>query len=173
MNDRRRKQRKAIPPSPRENVKFDYTSDFDMWVLLDKAHFVIARSRFLEIAQYGLTKEQAQVLYVLQINGGSATQIQIADFTMRQHHSVSTLVNRMCKDGLVRKEKNRAGKGFRIFITKKGRDKYAKVTRNSIKMIFSSMPSSDRQKLASYLNQLHKTARELLGLDYKPPFLKS
>ncbi len=147
-------------------------SDFDMWVLMDNAHFAVARARFLEIAQYELTKEQAQVLYVLQNNGGSATQTQIADFTMRQHHSVSTLVNRMTKDGLVEKERESAGKGFRIYITKKGKEKYRKVTKDSVEMIFSSLSPEERQRLAQYLKKLHQTARGLLGLDYKPPFLK-
>jgi DNA-binding MarR family transcriptional regulator len=150
----------------------DPNNDLDMWVLLDNAHFAVARARLLELAQYELTKEQAQVLYVLQNNGGSATQAQIAEFTMRQHHSVSTLVNRMNKDGLVEKEKDPNGKGFRINITQKGREKYRKVTQNSVKMIFSSLSPEERQQLSRYLKRLHKTARNLLGLNYKPPFLK-
>ena len=158
------------------NLSQDYVinpdSDLDMWVLLDNAHFAVARARLLELAQYDLTKEQAQVLYVLQNNGGSATQTQIAEFTMRQHHSVSTLVNRMTKDGLVEKEKDPSTKGFRINITQKGREKYGKVTQDSVKMIFSSMSSGERQQLSRYLKRLHTTARNLLGLDYKPPFLK-
>ncbi|MGD9142602.1 MAG: MarR family transcriptional regulator [Dehalococcoidia bacterium] len=145
---------------------------FDLWVLLDNAHFAVSRARILELSQYNLTKEQAQVLYVLLNSGGSATQAQISDFTMRQHHSVSTLVNRMVKDGLVHKEKDPAGKGFLICITRKGRDKYRKVTRESMEMIFSSLSSDEVKQLTRYLEQLQQTARGLLGMDYKPPFLK-
>jgi DNA-binding MarR family transcriptional regulator len=170
MTDKQEKTNGQNSLSPDYAIHHD--SDFDMWVLMDNAHFAVARARFLEIAQYELTKEQAQVLYVLQNSGGSATQAQIADFTMRQHHSVSTLVNRMSKDGLVEKEKYPNGKGFRINITKKGSEKYQKVTKDSVKMIFSSLSPDERQQLARHLKQLYKTARKLLGLDYKPPFLK-
>ena len=146
--------------------------NFDMWVLLDNAHFAVSRARILELSQYNLTKEQAQVLYILLNSGGSATQTQISDFTMRQHHSVSTLVNRMNKDGLVNKDKDPTGKGFRIYITKKGRDRYRKVTGESMEMIFSSLSPDEIQQLTRYLEQLQQTARGLLGIDYKPPFLK-
>ena len=172
MNGKRSKNKNSYLFLPIDNTDFDYSS-FNMWVLIDSTHFAIARSRFLEIAQYGLTKEQAQVLYVLLASGGSATQAQIAYITMRQHHSVSTLVNRMCKDGLVRKVKEPKGKMFRVSITKRGRNRYEKLTRDSVEMIFSALSSEDRQKLASYLNQLQTRARSLLGLDYRPPFLKS
>lgn len=172
MNDPREKSRHDNPNTSGETHNIDYNNGFDMWVLMDNAHFAIARSRFLEIAQYDLTKEQAQVLFVLQLYGGSATQAQIADFTMRQHHSVSTLVNRMCKEGLVSKVKEPGSKGFRIFITEGGKEKYARVTKDSVKMIFSSLTPSERRNLASSLSKLHRTARKLLGLDYKPPFLR-
>ncbi|MFH1646071.1 MAG: MarR family winged helix-turn-helix transcriptional regulator [Chloroflexota bacterium] len=145
MKSRQVKSPENSPSPPRQGAGAVPGSGFDMWVLMDNAHFAIARSRFLEISQFDLTKEQAQVLYVLQVFGGSATQTQIADFTMRQHHSVSTLVNRMCKEGLVRKEKDPAGRGFRIFVTKKGKDKYARVTKNSVEMIFSSLSPAEKK----------------------------
>ena len=157
---------------PAENVSFNPDNGHDIWVQLDQAHFAVTRSRLLELAQYGLTKEQAQVLYVLRICGGSATMNQIASFTLRQHHSVSTLVNRMEKAGLVRKVKVSGEKVFKVIMTKKGKDRYDIVTRESIEMIFSSLSAAEKRQLASYLSKLQKKARSLLGLDYKPPFLK-
>jgi DNA-binding MarR family transcriptional regulator len=143
---------------PTDNIHTNLDNSHDIWVLLDRTHFAVTRSRLLELAQFNLTKEQAQVLYVLRYFGGSATMTQIASFTLRQHHSVSTLVIRMEKTGLV--------------MTKKGKDIYERVTRESIEMVFSSLSPADKRKLALYLNQLQKRAYSLLGLDYKPPFLK-
>jgi DNA-binding MarR family transcriptional regulator len=170
MRDKQENTNRQNSLSP--DYVIDPDSGLDMWVLMDNAHFAVARARLLELAQYELTKEQAQVLYVLRNHGGSATQAQIAEFTMRQHHSVSTLVNRMNKDGLVEKQKDPNGKGFQINITQKGKEKYRKVTQDSVKMIFSSLSHEERQQLSRYLTRLHNTARNLLGLDYKPPFLK-
>ena len=168
MTERQKNDSSNTPEISDANI----TNNFNLWVLLDNAHFAVSRARNLELSQYNLTKEQAQVLYVLLNNGGSATQTQISDFTMRQHHSVSTLVNRMIKDGLVNKEKDPVGKGSLICITKKGREKYRKVTKESMEMIFSSLSPEEKEQLTRYLEQVQLTARNLLGVDYKPPFLK-
>jgi DNA-binding MarR family transcriptional regulator len=155
-----------------ENININSDNSQDIWVLLDRTHFAVTRSRLLELAQFNLTKEQAQVLYVLRLFGGSATMTQIASFTLRQRHSVSTLVNRMEKAGLVKKVKVPKDKVFKVIMTKKGKDRYSRVTRKSLEMVFSSLSTADKRKLTLYLNQLQKKAHSLLGLDYKPPFLK-
>ncbi len=157
---------KTIPPD-------SGPANFDVWVLLDAAHFAISRSRFLEIAQFGLTPEKAQILHVVLINGGAFPQSKISDFTMRQHHSVSSLINRMTKEGLLKKVKYPGDRAYTVLITKKGKDRYSKLTRESIEMVFSSLSDKDRQKLFLILNKILNKSRNLLGLDYEPPFLKS
>jgi len=172
MKIRQKQSRHLNQNPPAENNNFNPNNDYDIWVLLDQAHFAVTRSRLLELAQFNLTKEQTQVLYVLTMWGGSATMNQIASFTMRQRHSVSTLVNRMEKVGLVKKVKVPKEKVFKVIMTKKGKDRFERVTRESIEMVFSSLSAADKRKFVLYLNQLQKKARSLLGLDYKPPFLK-
>jgi DNA-binding MarR family transcriptional regulator len=172
MQKRRTNNRTTAVKPGKNDIRFNPGNDHDIWVLLDQAHFAVTRSRLLELAQFGLTKEQAQVLYVLKICGGSATMNQISSFTMRQRHSVSTLVNRMENAGLVRKVKDAREKVYKVVMTKKGRDRYAGVTRESIEMIFSSLSATEKYKLVSMLNELQEKARSLLGMDYKPPFLK-
>jgi DNA-binding MarR family transcriptional regulator len=157
---------------PTVNINLDYNNSFDLWVLLDRTHFAVARSRLLELAQYHLTKEQAQILYAIIPLGGSASMTQIASFTMRQHHSVSTLVNRMAKAGLVKKVKAPNNRGFRVNITPKGQEQYLKVTRKSIEMLFTSLSGTDKRNFAACLYQLHNKARDLLGMDHTLPFLK-
>jgi DNA-binding MarR family transcriptional regulator len=172
MQKRRTKSRAIAPKTRESSSNFSPGNDHDIWVLLDSAHFAVTRSRLLELAQFNLTKEQAQVLYVLKMFGGSATMNQIASFTMRQRHSVSTLINRMENAGLVRKVKDPKEKVYKVVMTKKGKNRYAGVTRESIEMIFSSLSAAEKSKLVSLLNELHDKARSLLGMDYKPPFLK-
>jgi DNA-binding MarR family transcriptional regulator len=157
---------KTIPP-------YSGPANFDVWVLLDAAHFAISRSRFLEIAQFGLTPEKAQILHVVLINGGAFPQSKISDFTMRQHHSVSSLINRMTKEGLLKKVKYPGDRAYTVLITKKGKDRYSKLTRDSIEMIFSTLSDTERKKLYSILHKVLDRSRNLLGLDYEPPFLKS
>ncbi len=146
--------------------------NFGIWVLMDSAHFTISRSRFLEIAQFGLTPEKAQILHTIESNGGSLTQSKISEFTMRQHHSVSSLINRMVKEGLLKKVKYPGDRTFTVIMTKKGQGKYKNLTHKSIDMILSSLTDKEKQTLYALLEKLLNTSRGLLGMDYEPPFLK-
>jgi DNA-binding MarR family transcriptional regulator len=132
---------------------------------LDNTHYAIARARLLEIAKFGLTKEQAQILYIIGINGGAVTLGEIGNYSMRQHHSISTLIKRMINVGLVKKVKVPNEKAFNIVATAKGKDAYSKLTRASIDFIFSSITPEEKEQLALTLSKLQKSARNLLGLD--------
>jgi DNA-binding MarR family transcriptional regulator len=145
-------------------------TDFELWVLLDQTRFAIFRAREMELAHFGLTLTQAVVLHTLQNRGGTATIIEIAKFTMKQHHSISTLINRMVRQGLVKKSKGPDNK-IQVAITPKGQETYAKATQSSIEMIFSALSREEKQKFGVYLKQVRSKARNLLGMDYKPPFL--
>jgi DNA-binding MarR family transcriptional regulator len=164
-------QNTAVKSPP---VKVNHKADnFGIWVLMDSAHFTISRSRFLEIAQFGLTPEKAQILHTIVSSGGSLTQNKISEFTMRQHHSVSSLINRMVKEGLLKKVKYPGDRTFTVIMTKKGQGKYKNLTHKSIDMILSSLTDKEKQTLYSLLEKLLSTSRSLLGMDYEPPFLKS
>ncbi len=102
---------------------------------------------------------------------GSATLDEITENTMRQYHSVSTLVNRMAKLGLVKKVKYSDTKKFQVSITDKAMNIYSKASANSLDMIFSVLSPNDQKAFAQYLQQLTEKARSVLGLDYKHPFL--
>ena len=158
---------------PADSENFDFSNNHKIWTLFDSAHFAISRIRLLEIAQFGLTKEQSQILYIIHTNGGAVTIDQISDFSMRQHHSIYTLINRMIKVGLVRKVKNSKDKIIRIAMTKKGETRYGRLTRDSIEMVFSSLTQEEKLRFATSLFALQKAARNLLGLDHKLSFTHS
>jgi DNA-binding MarR family transcriptional regulator len=145
--------------------------DFELWMLLNRTRNSVYRIRELELAQFGLTVEQSAMLFLLSSRGGSATPKTIEDITMRQHHSISTLINRMIKMNLVARRKSPDSKRSEIFITKHGEDLFKKIPTHSIEMLFSSLKEKDLELLFSYLNTLLGKARDLLGLSFVPPFL--
>jgi DNA-binding MarR family transcriptional regulator len=159
----------------KKNKKSDNSikSDFELWVLLEQTRFAICRAKELELAKINLTISQASVLYTLRVNGGEATQKEIAEFTMRQHHSVSTLINRMIQRGLLKKVKYSGDKGTRITMTEKGQELYNGITDVAIAMVFSTLKKEDKTKLAENLSVLRSKARSMLGMDYVPSFLTS
>jgi DNA-binding MarR family transcriptional regulator len=145
-------------------------SVFDLWGVLARTNNAISRSRFLEIAEGGLTPEKANILYIVQINGGSIPQNKVSSVTMRRQHSVSDLVNRMVREGLIIKTKHPESRAYIIKISKKGKEKYHNLKRDTLDTIFSVLTLEDRQNLSLVLNKLLVKSRSLLGLDFTTPF---
>ena len=155
----------------REFKSHDILNEAYLWGLLEHARSLISRARELELKQYGITMEKMSILHALLINKGSATIDEIATIIIRQHNSVSTIVNRMSKLGLVRKEKQQHEKRYKVFITEKARDIVDSVPRKSIEMILSSLSLEEKEQLASCLEQVIITGHDILGHNYNLPFL--
>jgi DNA-binding MarR family transcriptional regulator len=109
------------------------------------------------------------ILIIIEHCGGSTTTKEIEYLTLRQHHSISTLINRMCRVGLVYKEKSPAEKRYRIFMSKEGENLLSKVTEDSIEIVFSNLSINEKLQFTGYLRSLHRQARSLLGVPYRQP----
>jgi DNA-binding MarR family transcriptional regulator len=153
--------------------KFLTNNTFKLWPLLDQARSAVSRSRGLEVSQYGLTMEQAAVLHTLITEGGSATNDILAYIMWRHYTSVTTLVNRMVKIGLVKKNKIPNQRKYKVSITEKGENIYNQLPINSIIMIFSALSSEEQLQIALILEKLINKTRDILGMDYKPPFMQN
>ena len=139
---------------------------FSLWRVLDHTRFIIARSREKELARYGLTPEQSHVLDILQETDGSSTINEIVELTQRQHHSISTLIDRMTKQGLVSKRKGTDDKRkYEVAITVKGRELAQKMSRESISAIFAVLNESEMAQLRALLRRLDTEALEILRHD--------
>jgi hypothetical protein len=77
---------------------------YEVWVSIDRTRFAIARLRELELAHFNLTIEQASFLHILRNHGSPMTIEVLQDTTLRQPHSISTLINRMNTAGLLKKK---------------------------------------------------------------------
>jgi DNA-binding MarR family transcriptional regulator len=161
-----------IVMSQKDNEKKVASIDvFRLWKLLDHTKFMVGRLREMELAGYGLTPEQVHVLDIIFQNGGSTTINEIVELTMRQHHSISTLINRMARQGLVNKIKTADDKRiFKVVITDKGLTVFNKVSRDSILNTFASLSDEEKTGLDTYLHKLLIKAYTLLGKEYKPHF---
>ena len=115
-----------------------------------------------ELRNVGLTMMQAAALFIIKSIKGPAIPAEIARWLFREHHTVSALLNRMEKRGLVKKIKGHGRKNIiRVELTKKGEEAYKQSQKlRSIHDIMSCL--SDRQKgnLKKYLEALRKDALE-------------
>ncbi len=145
--------------------------NYSTWILLDQARAAIARARELELGQYGLSVVHVTVLSYLVMKNRSLTIDEISRWNLREPHSVSTLISRMEKIGLVKKEKVPGDKKLRITLTDKGREIHSKLTYRSIDMALSILSDEEKDQMSAYLERVRDHTCHLLGIDFKPPFL--
>jgi DNA-binding MarR family transcriptional regulator len=134
--------------------------DYNLWILLNHTRHAIYRARELELSQYGLTAEQGRLLYVVQVLGDAATPTEIAKHVFRVSHTISSLVDRMEKKGLVRRERDSHNKKIvRIALTAMGQDLLSQVTkRESLHKIMEGLSETKRKQMQSALEILLRRA---------------
>jgi DNA-binding MarR family transcriptional regulator len=152
-----------------EGAKFYSTEDEDqdLWLLLTHARYAVFRAREKELLRYGVSPEQMGLLFVVQALGNKATPAAISRHILRQPHTVSALVDRMVKRGLVKKVKDLDRKNLvRVVMTEKGQKAYEISTkRGPIHRIMNTLNTEERREFKTYLEKLLTKARKEVGLD--------
>ncbi len=149
--------------------------DYHLWWLILHMRRAMHKVRARELFQYGITPEQAAVLFIVQAIGPRATPAEISRWLLRESHSTFGLLSRMEKQGLLRRTKDLEKKNLvRVTLTKKGREVYHHSTkRESIHRIVASLSEGEHQQLMAYLEKLWNSALDELGISRKPSFLSS
>ena len=143
-----------------------------LYGLLDQTRETIFKAVELELGQYQISAPQVKIMHMLAQGDGAMTLGDLASATVRELNSISTLVTRMQRKGLVKKVR-KAGddKGY-VTLTDKGKDIYNNtVTEQSIHPKYDALSDEEKREFGTLLEKLQSRARSLPGLDYKPPFL--
>jgi len=137
---------------------------YDLWVLLADTKEAILKSRQRELIRHNITATQAAILFIIQAIGDQATPSEISRQIFRKPSTVTEILNRMEKQGLVTKVKDLNRKNLvRVVLTDKGREAYhLSSQRKSIRKIMSSLPPDNRQHLRSLLQTLREEALKYL-----------
>lgn len=148
----------------------DYTLS---WLLMYVRH-ALDKARSKELRSLGLriTPEQAAVLFVVKATGPKVTPAEISRWLLREPHTVSSLLDRMEKAGLLRKVRDLERKNMvRVVLTRKGQQVYLKSSKREVyHRVMSSLSKKERQQLGSYLIiLLDKVMREFES-GYQIPF---
>ena len=151
-----------------------YEQEFKLWVMLEQAQSAIFAAREKELAQFGISPMKAAVLFIVKNIGSEATPTEIARWILRKSHTVSGLLDRMEKDGLITKAKNLPKKNLvRVTITPKGQKALRQaMKREYIRRIFAAIPGRDRTQLYNQLEKLRDKGLKLSGFP-KPPYPES
>ena len=157
-----------------ENIKLLKKNDpeINLYILLDQTNCIITNAVELEVKHLQMTQPQVRVLTMLSREDRPVTLEELANWTLKEFNSVSTLINRMEKKGLVKKIKKDGDLKTYITLTKKGSDLYHRqVTERSIHLIFDKLSKEEQKQLNSILKKVRDATRDILGLDYRPPFM--
>ncbi len=146
--------------------------EINLYVLLDQTNSIVTNAVELELKHLRVTQPQVRVLTMLSRESRPITLDELANWTLKEFNSVSTLINRMEKGGLIKKIKKDGDLKTYVILTEKGSDLYHKqVTERSIHLIFNSLTNGEKNQLDAILKKIRDKTRDLLGLDYRPPFL--
>lgn len=147
--------------------------DYNLWRLIGQTRWLMLKARTMELSRFNISPMQVAVLFAVLVIDEKATPIEISRFLFREPHSVSELVSRMEKDGLVRKVKDLDNKGqVRVVLTEKGHETYSRSSnRESIHEIMSCLSEEERQQLKSCLLKLRDKALKQMALEREKLFL--
>lgn len=137
-----------------------------VWLLLSQTRSAIFKVRHKKVGQY-LHPNQAAALVSVWALDGQITPAMLARRLFLEPHSVSELIIRMEKKGLVRKTRDsKRGNVVRISITDKGRDVCTHVMgQGLIHKIVSVLSDEQRTQLRSSLTLLYREALKELGVE--------
>ena len=154
-------------------IKKQEDPDIGLLILFDQTSSVLTTAVELELKSKRMTQPQARILHMLSRENKPATMDELADWTYKGYNSVSTLINRMEKRGLVKKIKKDGDLKTYIVPTEEGNIMYhKKVTERSIHLIFDKLSDTEKKQLFNLLTKVRDITSSILGLGFKPPFLE-
>lgn len=146
-------------------IKVPYHDEYEFWKLWCRASHLVVRARVTEVSRFGVSPIQAGVLMFLKESTEPCTTSDIIRWLMREPQAVSQLLDRMKKQGLVRKTKDsRKRNMLRVKITEKGEEIYQGIKNIKIfQKALSNLTESEREALWSALDKMQGVAvQELL-----------
>jgi DNA-binding MarR family transcriptional regulator len=140
--------------------------DYKLWVMFNQTRNAIVTARERELAEFGVSKLESFILFVVKTMGDGATAAEISRIVFRQPHTVSEFLSRMEKKGLITKSRNPKNKSMvRLRLTPKGNALYRKTSkRETIHQIFSGLSQEEREKLEHCLETVQVKALEAIGV---------
>ena len=112
----------------------------------------------------GLSVIKFMVLRILVANGGTMIPSEIARWTLRERHNITTLVRRLQQDGLVKTERSISDRrSIHVTLTDKGQEVLTQATpvaRHIVNQVMLSITGGDAVLLGKLLGILRQNAHD-------------
>jgi len=151
-----------------QDYGFDTAPDneyYRLWTLVAQSKDAVLKARERDHARFGISNERRAILFTIHDCGGQSTPTKIAQRLFRELHSVSEMLVRMEKDGLITRKKINGQSKVEVKITEKGLDVFEQSLHSQTdKRIFSVLDEKERETLSALLLKVRNRALEELGL---------
>jgi DNA-binding MarR family transcriptional regulator len=149
-------------------VKFEFNNlDKGAWVLLRQVYALLLKCQDQVYGEYGLTTEQHTLLMAVRNLKGPVRITDIARWLDRTSNSVSMLVDRMVKAGLVKRVRDRKDRRT-VFVsmTPKAEEAYTPATAagwSLVQELLSPLSNEDKRTLTRLLGLVRDHTYDCLG----------
>ena len=144
-------------------------SEFNLYKMLHDSALLASKVRQKELKKYNISTSQSAILDCVVSSKNNASPSQISRWLFREAQSISMILNRMEKSGLIKRTRNSKRKNLiSISLTNKGRKIHNLTSqKTSIKRMMSVLSKEERKQLILCLEKLKKINFELLqGNDF-------
>ncbi len=143
--------------------------EYDLWILLSRVYHLIAKLRNLELLKYNILPVQSYILFIIKALGNETTPTEISGYVYQQRSSISDILNRMVKQGLIVK-RNQSGGNRRVIVTLTNNGERAlalSADREYLHKVMSSLTEGKKRQLESSLEMLRDAAINELSVTQK------
>ncbi len=146
--------------------------DYQLWAMIRQTRDAMIKARDKELEKMNLSSIQAALLFTVQDIGPAATPAEISRRLVREPHSISGLLSRMEKQGLIKRAKDLPKRNMvRISLTDKGKTLFEYTTRRvTMHEVLSVIDDGERKALRDILQKLRNKALKMSGIEYEMPF---
>ncbi len=149
-------------------TKFEFENPYmGAWILLRQTYNLVVKCEDRIFSEYALTTEQHSVLMAIKHIEDPVKVTDVARWLDRSVNSVSMIIDRMVKAGLVRRRRDLPDRrAVRLVITSKAEEAFVPATAAGWKLIqeiLSSLPEEDLLTLIRLLEILRNKTYDYLG----------
>ena len=144
--------------------------NYEVYVLLQQVRDGLIGVRNKALRKYKTSTKRVAVLFIIEALDGKGIPAEIARWLTRKPHSVSTILQRMEKQGLVKKSRDLEKRNqVRISMTEEGKQLYNQALDiGEINQVMSVLSEEELCQLRPILLKLRKKAFDELGIGEPP-----
>jgi len=150
------------------SVKFLFKQpEHKLWVLCHQTLNLVTKCEDKAFASGGLTSQQMGVMMAIKNIKPPVSQTEVARWLDRSTNSVSMIIDRMERDGLVRRRRDLTDRrSLRLVITKKGKEAFEQALDPGwelINHVLSNLTKEEMQTLNELMEKIREKADQYLS----------